>query len=122
MDVFRFIILFIFLFKVSVDGDFISFKTSTRTGKALFSHKVTTESVQFKFKIGQEFDEKCPNGRDVKTIVTQEGDKFISMQTPKKYGEKPTKIIREFKGDKMIETSKCIGSNLVRTQVFKKQA
>ena len=63
----------------------------------------------------------------ISTVVTLrllllEGDKFISVQTAKKEGEKSTEIIREFKGDEMIATSKCIGSDLVCTQVFKKQA
>merc|ERR1719362_1956186 len=73
--------------------------------------------MELKFKLGEEFDEKSPDGRDVKAIVTQEGDKFISVQTAKKEGEKSTEIIREFKGDEMIATSKCIGSDLVCTQV-----
>ena len=94
-----------------MDGDVICFKTSTML-----------KSMELKFKLGEEFDEKSPDGRDVKAIVTQEGDKFISVQTAKKEGEKSTEIIREFKGDEMIATSKCIGSDLVCTQVFKKQA
>ena len=47
---------------------------------------------------------------------------LISVQTAKKEGEKSTEIVREFKGDEMIQTSKVIGSDLVCTQVFKKQA
>ena len=102
---------FIFQFQVSVEGDVISFKTSTML-----------KSMELKFKLGEEFDEKSPDGRDVKAIVTQEGDKFISVQTAKKESEKSTEIVREFKGDEMIATSKCIGSDLVCTQIFKKQA
>ena len=108
---FDFNLLFFFQFQVSVEGDVISFKTSTML-----------KSMELKFKLGEEFDEKSPDGRDVRAIVTQEGDKFISVQTAKKEGEKSTEIIREFKGDEMIATSKCIGSDLVCTQVFKKQA
>merc|ERR1719464_433449 len=85
------------VFEVSVEGDVICFKTSTML-----------KSMELKFKLGEEFDEKSPDGRDVKAIVTQEGDKFISVQTAKKEGEKSTEIIREFKGDEMIATSKCM--------------
>merc|ERR1739838_1128847 len=85
------------VFEVSVDGEEICFKTSTML-----------KTMELKFKLGVEFDEKSPDGRDVKAIVTQEGDKFISVQTAKKEGEKSTEIIREFKGDEMIATSKCI--------------
>merc|ERR1712184_37881 len=99
------------VFEVSVDGEEICFKTSTML-----------KTMELKFKLGVEFDEKSPDGRDVKAIVTQEGDKFISVQTAKKEGEKSTEIIREFKGDEVIQTSKVIGSDLVCTQVLKKQA
>ena len=38
------------------------------------------KTMELKFKLGVEFDEKSPDGRDVKAIVTQEGDKFISSE------------------------------------------
>ena len=78
------------------------------------------KSMELKFKLGEEFDEKSPDGREVKAIVTKEGDSFISTQTAKKEGEKSTKITREFKGDEVIQTSQVIGSDLVCTQVFKR--
>ena len=77
--------------------------------------------MELKFKLGEEFDEKAPDGRDVKAVVTKEGDKFISVQNAKKEGEKSTKITREFKGDEVIQISQCIGSDLICTQVFKRQ-
>ena len=88
------------------------------------SFKMSTmlRSIQLKFKLGEEFDEKTPDGREVTAKVTKEGDSFISIQNAKKAGEKSTKIVREFKGDEMIQTSEVIGSSLVCTQVFKKQA
>merc|ERR1712170_228455 len=82
----------------------------------------TLKSMELKFELGKEFEETTADGRDVKAIVTQEGNKFISVQTAKKDGEKSTEITREFKGDEMIQSSKVIGSDLVCTQVFKKQA
>merc|ERR1712189_103119 len=35
------------------------------------------KSMELKFKLGEEFDEKTPDGREVTSIVTQEGDKLI---------------------------------------------
>ena len=67
-----------------------------------------------------EFEEKSPDGRDVRCIVTQEGNKFISNQTAKKDGEKSTEVVREFIGDEMIQKSKVVGSFTVCTQIFKK--
>ena len=77
--------------------------------------------MELSFKLDVEFDEKSPDGRDVKAKVTKEGDSFVSIQNAKKEGEKSTKIVREFKNDEMIQTSQVIGSSLVCTQIFKKQ-
>merc|ERR1712018_1017008 len=101
------------VFEVTYDADSETwtFKTSTML-----------KSMELKFKLNEEFDEKSPDGRDVRAIVTKEGDSFISVQNAKKEGEKSTKIIREFKGDEVIQTSTIVGSDLVCTQVFKKQA
>ena len=77
--------------------------------------------MKLKFKLDVEFEEKSPDGRDVRCIVTQEGNKFISNQTAKKDGEKSTEVVREFIGDEMIQKSKVVGSNIVCTLTFKKQ-
>lgn len=76
--------------------------------------------MKLKFKLDVEFEEKSPDGRDVRCIVTQEGNKFISNQTAKKDGEKSTEVVREFIGDEMIQKSKVVGSNIVCTQKFEK--
>ena len=88
----------------------------------LFKTSTILKSMELKFKLGEEFDEKSPDGREVRAIVTKEGDSFISIQTAKKEGEKSTKITRQFDGDGMVCTSQVIGSDLVCTQTFKKQA
>ena len=69
--------------------------------------------MELKFKLDEEFDEKSPDGRDVKAKVTKEGDSFISIQNAVKEGEKSTKIVREFKGDEVIQTSTIIGCDLI---------
>ena len=76
--------------------------------------------MTLKFKLDVEFEEKSADGRDVRCIVTQEGNKFISNQTAKKDGEKSTEVVREFIGDEMIQKSKVVGSNIVCTLTFKK--
>ena len=57
----------------------------------LFKTSTILKSMELKFKLGEEFDEKAPDGRDVRAVVTKEGDSFISIQTAKKEGEKSTK-------------------------------
>ena len=53
-------------------------------------------------------------------IVRQDGNKFVSKQTAKKEGQKSTEVIREFLDDKVIQTMKIVGSDLVCVQEFKR--
>merc|ERR1712227_564816 len=76
------------------------------------------KSMELKFKLGEEFEEKTPDGREVKAVVTQEGDKLITVQTAKKEGEKSTKSTREFFDDKCIVTIEIAGTDVVCTQTF----
>ena len=98
-------------FEVSLDGNDIKFKTSTML-----------KSIELTFTIGKEFEEKTFDGRKVRGIVTMEDNKFISIQNNVKEGGISTKIVREFKGDEMIQSSSVIGSDTVCIQVFKRQA
>ena len=100
---------FVFQVTYDTDSETWSFKTSTML-----------KSMELKFKLNEEFDEKSPDGRDVKAKVTKEGDSFISIQNAVKEGEKSTKIVWEFKSDRVIQTSTIVGCDLVCTQVFKK--
>ena len=82
----------------------------------------TLKSVELRFRIGEEFDEITPDGRDVRAIVTLEnGNQFVSVQTAKKEGQKSTKVIREFNGDEAVQTMTIVGNdNLVCIQKFKR--
>ena len=97
-------------FEVFLDGNDIKFKTSTML-----------KSIELTFTIGKEFEEKTFDGRKVRGIVTMEDNKFISIQNNVKEGGISTKIVREFKGDEMIQSSSVIGSDTVCIQVFKRQ-
>merc|ERR1712141_410458 len=87
-----------------------NFKTSSLVNK-----------VDFKFKIGEEYEEKTPDGRDVLVTVTKEDDKFIQKAMAKNEGEKSTVAEREFKGDEVTVKFYCIGSDIFATQIYKKQ-
>ena len=82
----------------------------------------TLKSVELRFRIGEEFDEITPDGRDVRAIVTLEnGNQFVSVQTAKKDGQKSTKVIREFNGDEVVQTMTIVGNDdLVCVQKFKR--
>merc|ERR1712018_107479 len=92
---------------VSKEGDVYTFKTST-----------LIKSMELKFEVGKEFDETTPDGRDVTAIVTQEGDKFISVRTAKKEGQKSTKVTREFFDDRVEQVMEITGTDIVCKQVF----
>lgn len=63
----------------------------TLTSQSTFKNTTTV------FKLGEEFEEETPDGRKVKAVVTQEGNKLIHVQK----GEKETTIIREFSEDEL---------------------
>ena len=58
----------------------------------------------FIFQLDEEFDEKTPDGREVKAKVTFEDGKIVTVQKAKKDGEKSTKSIRELEGDVLVYT------------------
>merc|ERR1711874_419191 len=96
--------------EVSEEGGVWTIKTST-----------TLKSMELKFKVGEEFDENTPDGREVTAIVTLEGNSFVSVQKAKKDGQKSTKVVREFVGDECISTSTVDGvADLVCVQKFKR--
>lgn len=65
----------------------------------------TFKNTSITFKLGQEFEEETPDGRKVKTVITQDGNKLIQVQK----GEKETTIVREFNNDevKMVSVMGC---------------
>ena len=74
------------------------------------------------FKIGEEFEETTPDGRDVRAVVKYEGGKIVTVQNAKKAGQKSTRSVREMNGpDELIYTMTIEGQdNLVCVQKFKR--
>merc|ERR1712002_723568 len=65
----------------------------------------TLKSMELKFKIGVEFEETTPDGRDVTAVVKYEGGKIVTVQNAKKSGQKSTRSVREMNGpDELIYT------------------
>jgi hypothetical protein len=63
----------------------------------------TFKNTTITFKLGEEFEEETPDGRKVKSVITQDGNKLNHIQK----GEKQTTIIREFSEDevKMVSST-----------------
>ena len=89
-------------------------------GLWIIKTSTSLKSMELKFSIGVEFDETTPDGREVKAIVTLEDNKLVSIQKAKKEGVKGTKVVREFNGDQVIQTSTVDGDNMVCIQKFKR--
>lgn len=64
-----------------------------KDGEYTLTSKSTFKNTEIKFRLGQEFDEETPDGRKVKSTITQDGNKLVHIQ---KGGDKETKILREF--------------------------
>merc|ERR1711935_1019426 len=96
--------------EVSEEGGAWTIKTST-----------TLKTMELKFKLGEEFDETTPDGREVTALVNLEGAKLVTMQKAKKEGQKSTKSVREMNGaDEMVYTMTIDGSDVVCVQKFKR--
>lgn len=76
--------------------------------------------MELKFELGKEFEETTPDGRKVKSLVTQEDNKFVTIQTALKEGVPSTKSVREFKGDEVVQTIEILGKDISCVQVFKR--
>jgi len=76
------------------DGEWNISRTTT-----IFYKLVKLRSVDFKFRIGQTFDEVTPDKREVRSVVTVEGNKFIHKSTAKVEGVTGHTVITEFNGD-----------------------
>ena len=76
------------------------------------------KTIELKFKVGETFDETTPDGRNVSSLVTVDGNKFICVQTAKKKGQVSTKSVREFTEDGCVVTLEVIGTEVMSLQKF----
>merc|ERR1712192_313935 len=96
---------------VSEDGGVWTIKTST-----------TLKTMELKIKLGEQFDETTPDGREVTAVVTFEDGKIVTVQKAKKEGQKSTKSVREMNGpDEMVYTMTVDGNDDLKcVQKFKR--
>ena len=93
---------------------------SEKDGVWTIKTSTTLKTMELKFEVGKEFEETTPDGRDVKAVVTQEGNKFISVQTAKKEDQKSTRVVREFNDNEVVQTMEVLGTDVVCVQKFKR--
>jgi len=86
-----------------------------RRTTTIFYRLVKLRAVDFKFRIGERFDEVTPDKREVSSVVTVDGNKFIHKSTAKVEGVTGHTVITEFNGDKVVrymtidKVPDCIG-------------
>lgn len=73
----------------------------------------TFKTSVIEFELGKEFDETTLDDREVKSIITLEGNKLIQKQG----GSKPSTITRDF-GEKEMVAVMTVG-NVVCTRKYK---
>lgn len=76
----------------------------------------TFKSTEVKFKLGEQFDEVTPDGRNVKTTFTVDGSKLIQDQI----GDPPSKAVRDFTQDNFTLT--LTAKDVTCTRVYKRSA
>ncbi|KAF0765379.1 MPA13 allergen-like isoform X1 [Aphis craccivora] len=73
--------------------------TKSDDGKLVLSSNSTFKNSSIAFKLNEEFDEETPDGRKVKSLIVQDGNKLIHTQKCDKHND--TTIVREFEPEQL---------------------
>lgn len=84
-------------------------------GEYSFTSKSTFKNTDLRFHIGKEFEEETPDGRTVKSVITQKGNVLTHVQS----GDKTTTIIRTFTPEEIKMVIKV--GDIVSTRIYKPQ-
>ena len=80
----------------------------------------TMKTVELKFKMDESFDEITPDGRDVSSVASVEGNKLVLVQNAKKKNQQSTRSIREFTKEGFVLTIEVLGTGVTSIQKFKR--
>lgn len=94
-------------FNYDEETKFWSFKTCT---------KITCNDLSF--KIGEQYNRKTRDGRQVIIKAIQKGDKITIEEKATKETEKSTKSVFEFKNNQVVVSAMVIGSEVISEQLF----
>ncbi|KAE9535580.1 hypothetical protein AGLY_007481 [Aphis glycines] len=78
--------------------------TKNDDGKFVLSSNSTMKNFSIVFNLDEEFDEETLDGRQVKAIIRQDGNKLVHVQKHSKHSD--TTIVREFEPDQLKMFSK----------------
>ena len=84
-------------------------------------HQVTVIDAIRRFKLNETFDETVIDGRVTRTTPTREGNVIVlDQRADKSKKEKDTKMVRDFRGDKMFLDMTIEGSDIVCKRVYER--
>lgn len=78
--------------------------TKSDDGKYVLSSNSAIKNTSITFKLNEEFDEETADGRKVKSIITQDGNKLLHTQKSDKL---ETTIVREFEPEQIKMVTPC---------------
>lgn len=78
--------------------------TKNDDGKYVLSSNSALKNTSITFKLNEEFDEETADGRKVKSIITQDGNKLLHTQKSDKL---ETTIVREFEPEQIKMVTPC---------------
>merc|ERR1712168_1199940 len=78
--------------------------------------KTTVESIELRFRLGEEFEETTTDGRKCKTTVSLAGNQMTTSQKATKAGEKDVTVVRSFDDGGITVTLTC--EDVVCTQKY----
>ncbi|VDO02701.1 unnamed protein product [Rodentolepis nana] len=91
--------------------------TDLGDGRYQMKSESVVKTTEFTFRVGEEFQETTPDGREVKSLITFDGPTMRQVQI----GDgKTTQIDRSISGDKLTTVVKV--DELVSTRVYIKQS
>ena len=83
--------------------------------------QVTAIDAIRRFKLNETFDETVIDGRVTRTTPTREGNVIVlDQRADKSKKEKDTKMVRDFRGDKMFLEMTIEGSDIVCKRVYER--
>lgn len=86
--------------------------TKSDDGKLVLSSNSTFKNSSIAFKLNEEFDEETPDGRKVKSLIVQDGNKLVHTQKCDKHSD--TTIVREFEPEQLKMVKRIIKSVYTR--------
>ncbi|RUS86952.1 hypothetical protein EGW08_005277 [Elysia chlorotica] len=82
------------------------YETLTQEGDEFtYSFESTFKNHKFTFKLGEPFVDKGPDGRDMKTTFTAEGDKLVAVLENIKPNDVPARIERVVRPDGSLQVT-----------------